>query len=308
MALVERAHGRDEADGRAARRALGQRRAELGDGADDPHARTCASSRVASASASQRGSSSGARSATAARWRATVASSPRAIGPGERAPRRGGPVLDRGADERDEGGAVDARGRGEPLGGGLEGDEEVRGERGGGVVGGAVLVGDVDGRIPRRPASVGGGAAPAAWSRRPRRRRRRVGVRAGERHQRVEGEALVAGEGVEARRAREWPTSGPGRDAPRRRRSRASGTARRTTSAPRGAAPRPSGPATARPAAASAAARWAEAAGADDGARGRAGRGEFRVPVPAWEIPVGRSAVLRVRQVRRFGGDGLIGS
>src|SRR4051812_30562260 len=49
-----------------------------------------------------------------------------------------GPVLDGGARERSERLAVDAGGGGQPLGGALEGDEEVRGDAGGRVVGGAV--------------------------------------------------------------------------------------------------------------------------------------------------------------------------
>ena len=86
------------------------------------------------------------RSATAARWRATVASSPRAIGPvSARCGAAARPSSRRVARTSGTSScAVDAGGRGEALGGALERDEEVRGDRGGGVVGGAVLVGDLD--------------------------------------------------------------------------------------------------------------------------------------------------------------------
>ena len=195
--------------------------------------RSRASPRVASASASNSGRRSGVRSATASRWRATVASSPRAIGPvSASAAPSARPVLDRGADERDEQRAVDAGGGGEPLRRALERDEEVRRDRGGRVVGGAVLVGDGrraqaeprgqlarDRERARRRARDGGAGA---------RERRRAGRRDG--HQRVQAERLVAGE---RRRARSRPSSGrPARRARRpRRRPRSRRPAR--TAAPR---------------------------------------------------------------------------
>ena len=146
---------------------------QLGDGADRPHA--AASTRDAATRASNVSSRSGARSSIAARWRAIVASSPRATGPVSAcsAPVRG-PVLERGAGERDEQLAGDAGGGGEPLGRALERDEEVGGDRGGGVVGGAVLVGDLDGRVmPQRAAPALRATSRARARRRARRPRSR---------------------------------------------------------------------------------------------------------------------------------------
>src|ERR687897_189822 len=86
MAVVEVAHRRDEADALALAARLGQRFAQLAPGADGPHAGTSstdarATASARAASASYAGSRSGAVSASAARWRSTVARSPRAIGP-----------------------------------------------------------------------------------------------------------------------------------------------------------------------------------------------------------------------------------
>src|SRR5205085_4581844 len=77
MALVERAHRRDEARREADRDRLHER-AQLVDRACDLHAATCA---VAATSASKTGRSSGAAAATAVRWRSTVAVSLRWSGP-----------------------------------------------------------------------------------------------------------------------------------------------------------------------------------------------------------------------------------
>ena len=264
--------------------------ADLGDRPERPHAAPPRrASRVAAASASNSGSRSGARSATAARWRATVASSPRAIGPVSASlgaqPR---PVLDRGAHQRREQRAVDARGGGEPLRRALERDEEVRGDRGRRVVGGAVVVGDRAWRACRaaRPARAPR-RAPAAWSRRRRRPRRRTPARRAARdgHQRVQRERLVAGE---RRRARSRPSSGRragrARRRPPRRRSRRPGTHSSTASAPSGRAPRPSGPSTWRPAARRAAAR---AVPRRPRRRSRGVEWSGSGPVLAWEIPAG---------------------
>ena len=136
----------------------------------------------------------------------TVSSSPRAIGP-VRA--RSGPSAAQFSTVARTSGtsaaAVDAGARGEPLGGGLERDEEVRGDRGGGVVGGAVLVGDVD----RREAEVErelvgdrrGRAGVRAGDRGARRPRACDGPVGRDRHQRVQREGLVRGEHVERRGA-----------------------------------------------------------------------------------------------------------
>src|SRR3954454_15154105 len=82
VAVVQRAHGGDEADAAAGAARAVERGAQVRDRADGPHAgTTLARSRVAAASESNRGRRSGARSAIAARWRSTTASSPRTIGP-----------------------------------------------------------------------------------------------------------------------------------------------------------------------------------------------------------------------------------
>ena len=103
---MERAHRRNQADRPAGAPGLAQRGAQLGDGADRRSCRllrAAASARVALTSASNSSSSSGAASATRralAGDRGLVAARHRAgqrpLGPEPR------PVLDRGADERDE--------------------------------------------------------------------------------------------------------------------------------------------------------------------------------------------------------------
>ena len=195
-----------EADRAAVAARGGAARRAARHGAQRPHAGTAASSRVASASASKSASSSGVRSAIAARWRATVASSPRAIGPvsAPLAARARAQFSTRRADERDQQLAVGARLRGEQaLGGGLEGDEEVRGDRRRGVVGGAVGVVDLDGAACRarsassRAAASAPASAPATAQPAP----ANVGAGAGHGHQRVQREALVRRERRERRGA-----------------------------------------------------------------------------------------------------------
>ena len=178
---------------------------------------------------------------------ATVASSPRATGPvSARSGPSAGPVLDRRADERHEQLALEADGGADPLGRRLQRDQEVRGDRGGGVVGGAVRA-----RRSRPGACRARGRdrrrAPgrAGCCRRPRRRRRRkLGALGGDRHQRMQREGLVRRE----RRPVRWrPSSGrragPGAMCAAAAAISASGTHSRTASAPcRRRAPRPSGP------------------------------------------------------------------
>ena len=100
-----------------------------------------------SASASYIGSSSGAVSARAARWRSTVARSPRAIGP----VRAAGPRSAQLAAVRRTSGVeqlprvLDAESLDELRGGLLQRDQQVRGDRRGGVVGGAALLRDLEG-------------------------------------------------------------------------------------------------------------------------------------------------------------------
>ena len=98
------------------------------------------------------------RSAITARWRSTVPSSPRAIAPVSAAsgpePR---PLLGGGQHERGELRAGDPGGGREPLGAGLERDQEVGRDRARGVVGGAILGARRGWRAcPSALASVGG--------------------------------------------------------------------------------------------------------------------------------------------------------
>ena len=179
------------------------------------------------------------------------------VAAGDRPGQRGGraarrPVLDARAHERDERLAVDAGARGEALGQALERDEEVRGDRGGGVVGGAVLVGDVDGahaerarRAPRRTR-----VRAASRRRSPRSRRRKlappsVTVMSG---CRLKASKPPSGASVVA--AEQWPASRPGRrgSAAAAAAICASGTHSSTASRSSGrVAPRPNGPSTCTP-------------------------------------------------------------
>ena len=245
---MEVAHRRDQADRAAVAARLGQRGAQLGDGADGPHAALPSGQRRAwRRPARRRGSSSsGARSATAARWRSTVASSPRAIGPVSAA---WAPSAAQFSTVARTSGTSAARSQAaDALGGRLERDEEVRGDRRGGVVGGAVGVGDLDGRSCRaRAASVrGGGAGGVGAAGDAARGAGEVRARGGDGHQRVQRERL--GRGRAAGRASWRPSSGRrggrGRSAAAAVAISASGTARRTTSAVLAVAPRPSGPST----------------------------------------------------------------
>ena len=237
-----------------------QRRAQLGDGAHGPHASASrpARARVRSTSSSKRGSRCGADSATASRWRSTVASSPRATGPvSAAAGPRSAQFSHRGCARA----APAARGprsgsspapRRHLLGGGLERHQEVGGDRGGGVVGGAGRVVDLERRACRAPRRV----ACAVRQRVGRGARHRAAgageargaLAAGEGLQRVEAEGLGAGR-VE-RGERRWRRSCARRAAPRRPRPRRRPGSRRRarTAAPRrrGAAcsPRPAGPPT----------------------------------------------------------------
>ena len=157
--VVQGAHGRHEPDAAAVAARGRKRGAQVGDGAQGLHARLARDPALPAAARrrSRRPARRRARGPPARARRppragaATVSSSPRAIGPVSAVGRSGGgPVLDARAHERDERLAVDARRRGEALRDALDRDEEVRGDAGGGVVGGAVLVGDVDGPHPER--------------------------------------------------------------------------------------------------------------------------------------------------------------
>ena len=162
--------------------------------------RVCApaSSRVWSTSASNRSSSSGAASATARRCAVTVASSPRAIGPVSAC---SGPCAATFstvcAHERQQQpprlGGLEPRPGGDPLGGRLEGDQEVGGDRGGRVVGGAALVVDLERRHAERARELDGEGE---------RLRRRAGDRAAGAG---EGVGVATGEGLERVQAERGP-------------------------------------------------------------------------------------------------------
>ena len=155
-------------------------------------------------------------------------SSPVRRGRAARAPRGGTPAL-----------------RGQPFGGAFEGDEEVRGDRRGGVVGGAVLVGEVE----REHAEVGG--------QRPSGLRRLVVVAeiAQPAPANVAPCAVTVISGCSTKPPRgpsasrlvapeQCPSSGPGAIAAAACPIAASGTQSSTMPAPAPSAPRPSGPVT----------------------------------------------------------------
>jgi hypothetical protein len=199
VALVQRAHRRDQAD---RPRRLAQRGADVVDGAHGDHAgtlRRAARSRVAAGQRVEELEQLGRRSATASRWRSTVASSPRAIGPVSAcsAPRR----AQLSTVWRTSGTSSSRSPPRQPLGGRLERDQEVRGHRRGGVVAARSSSATTSGAVPRPAASWWAKAsasevepAIAAPARRtPRAARRR------ERHQRMDAEGVgVAGQDVEA--------------------------------------------------------------------------------------------------------------
>ena len=207
------AHRRHEADRAPSATGGLERLAQLGLGADHPHAgasaAALASSRARSASASYSGSSSGAISRSAARCRSTVAASPRAIGPVSASGAALCPVRRRAEDERREQLArVLDPDPVEQLGGRfLEGDQQVGGDRGGGVVGGAPFLGHLEGTHPQALGEPLGSAKGArARARDGARRAGQVGAAVGDRLERMEGEGLGASlacrrQGVEGRGA-----------------------------------------------------------------------------------------------------------
>ncbi len=158
---------------------------------------------------------------------ATVSSSPRATGP---VSARSGPsaaqfstVLRTSGASRSRAGRAPGRRRRPSLGGGLQRDQEVRGDRGGGVVGGAAVVGDLErAACPGSgPARVAGVERGADWSPPPRSHaQRRAGLVAGEGLQRMQPEwsAPAGGErGERASRRSCGPPAAPSRRPPRRR-------------------------------------------------------------------------------------------
>ena len=246
VAGVEGAHGRYEADRAALLAHVVQEGAELVGGAERPHAAD--SSCVASARASKRGRRSGVRSTTAARWRSTVSVSPRAIGPVRAASAPSSAQFSTaartsGTSRARSTPAVAARRSAAPSSGG----EEVRGDRGGRVVGGSVCVGDGGRRSCSSVAAsarggllgaVGGAGDGAACSREA----RRVGRH---RQQRVQAERLVRREDLEAGRARAVADEEAGRGviAAAAERDLGVGDAEQhDVGGPDGSAPRPSGP------------------------------------------------------------------
>ena len=306
---MKRAHRRHQADRRAgaARRARARRAARRRCGPSSCRAlargrgsarRARGSRRPARRTAS---SSSGARSAIAARWRGDRRLVAARDGRSARARARAPP-----SSRRSRGPAATSSSRstpavgGQPLGGGLERDEEVRGDRGGRVVGGAVVVGDSTARIPSAPREPRGDveraraccpaiAAPAPANARA---RRAVTVISG-----CSENASCGASGVEPGGARAVADERPGRDRGGGGGDLAVGDAQQHDVGARAVAPRPSGPSTSTPGrrAAPRAERVPEPAPADDRARRRAGQGcqwASPVPVPASEIPVGVCDVL----------------
>ena len=194
--------------------ARGQRGAQLGDRAHvlmpPPPRRGGQRPRRARRARRTAPSSSGVRSATASRCAATVASSPRATGP---VSARAGPCAAQfstvARTSGTSGSRVDAGRGGQALGRGLQRDQEVGGDRRGGVVGGAVLVGDLE----RAPCP----GARRVRSRDRERARRAAGDRGAPRPQSAgpvrrspssAGAARSASWGAEARRARALRSSG----------------------------------------------------------------------------------------------------
>ena len=248
---MEGAHRRHQADRAARAPWLEQLGPEPGHRADHLHAGwasrspAAASARVAVTSSSNSGTRSGATSSTAARCRATVASSPRATGPvSARFRAQPGPVLDGRAHERHEQFALDTHAGGDSLGRRLERHQEVGGDRRGGVIGGPVLVGDLDGTHSeglgerrgqrQRPRGAAGDRRSGAGE---------IGTVRGHGHQR---DATRTPRAARARQGRSPPSSGrravPGRSAAAARAISPSGTHSSTASAPTPSAPRPSGP------------------------------------------------------------------
>ena len=155
VALVERAHRRDETDPprRAGRRAPRGRRRSCG-----RRSRRCsvraASWAVSAARASYAGSSSGAASAIAARCRSTVSQSPRSIGPVSCEV-----VVDHSAHERVERLGRRFCRREQIAGGSAQRDEVVRRDRGARVVERTALVVEHERPQAERPRR---GSSPAA--------------------------------------------------------------------------------------------------------------------------------------------------
>ena len=240
MAVVQRAHGRDEADDAlgAARRA--QRRAHLGDGAHRPHAATA---RVAAGEdvveLEQVGRALGDRLAVAGHG-GLVAAGDR---PGQRGVALDRPALDRRAHERDEQLALDAR-RGRHAApprtraspGSSRPSTRRRGRRCGPRRRSRRRA------CPARRPAGGRGPGRAASSRRSRIRRPRS--------RRPRGVTVMSGCSAKAScgastsspvAPEQCPTSGPGAMAAAAAAISASGTQSRTTSAPAPAYPRPCG-------------------------------------------------------------------
>ena len=200
MEEAHRGHEPDAAPGAA----LGSEQlAQLGDRAHGPHAgASCAGERRASAAPARRtaSTSSGAASSTAARCAATVASSPRATGPVSAASGPSSAMFSTvwrtsGASSARASLAARARRRRRSSPPRPERDEEVRGHRRGGVVGGAALVVDLEGRHAEPLGEPGGEGERLG------RRSRHGRARALEAHARV-GERSGAGAGRRPRRRR----------------------------------------------------------------------------------------------------------
>ena len=263
---MERAHGRHQADRAARARVRRQRRAQLGDGAHGPHAGTPAGERPGALDelveeGQQLGGGLGHRGALAlhgglvaagdrpgerrARGRARPSSRPcgARAGPAARGPRRGrgpAPPATRSAAA-------------------CERDQEVGGDRGGGVVGGAAGVVDLErAHAQRRAASRCASASASGVGAGHRAARAREGLgalAAGEGLERVQPEGLGAGRGERRERRgaagvaderRGAGHGGGGRRRSRRRARRAATRRRRPVLAAAGGAARRHAPACAK--------------------------------------------------------------
>ena len=171
---MEGAHRRDQADVRPARRSGASAARSSATVRTVFMPRTVARAPGCARRARRRAaSSSGAASAIASRWRGHRGLVAARDGPGER---RSGPSAAQfstvrrtsGSEQRARVVGLEPGAGGDPLGRRLERDQEVRGDRGGGVVGGAGLVVDLERRPCRAPR-----ARSAA-------KRERLGRRAGD--------------------------------------------------------------------------------------------------------------------------------
>ena len=234
--------------------------------------------RVAATRASNNSSSSGARSATAARWRCTVSVSPRATGPVSAATPPRAQL------------SSAARASGSRTSGGWPAVAMSRAAAASTVIRKLAAIDAAAWYAARSSSAISIGRRPtASASARATASARGLvpAIAAGTPPNRAPAAVtVISGCRLNASRSpsassrvapEQWPTSGPGRTASAACAIAPSGTQSRTTSAPAPSYPRPCGPVTARPIAAQGVGeRRAQPAGTDDGDRADAGRGHRR--------------------------------